>query len=97
MRRRVLITYIQIATGLAILGTLYAASNRVLAANILWSISNPMLILHNILNDQPEQAAMFVVFSVIALYGIYHMIYIEQAVWHDADEWALFRKRRRGA
>jgi len=86
--------YIQTATGLAILGALYVASNRALAANILWSLSNPMLILHNILNGQPEQAAMFVVFSVVSLYGIYHMIHIEHAIWYDLDEWRLFKRRR---
>lgn len=88
--------YIQIATGLSILGALYVASNRALAANILWSFSNPTLILHNILSGQPEQAAMFVVFSLISLYGIYHLIYIEQVVWHEPDEWNLFSKRRKG-
>lgn len=32
--------YIEITTGIAILGALYVASNRALAANILWSFSN---------------------------------------------------------
>lgn len=85
--------YIQIATGLAILGALYVASNRALAANTLWSISNPILILHNILSNQFEQAIMFIVFSVVAFYGIYHLIRIDGVAFYNIDEWKLFSKR----
>lgn len=89
--------YIEITTGMAILGALYVASNRALAANIIWSISNPALIAHNILIGQFEQAIMFTVFSMVSLYGIFHLACIEGAVWHDIDEWKLFSKRGKEA
>ena len=85
---------IQITTGLAILGALYVASGRALAANILWSVSNPALIFHNLYNGQNEQAAMFMVFSIVSLYGIYYMVYVQRVVWYDADQWKLFSKKQ---
>ncbi len=84
---------IQITTGLAILGALYVASGRALAANILWSISNPALVLHNLYSGQNEQAAMFMVFSVVSLYGIHYMVHVQRVVWYDAGQWKLFKKQ----
>lgn len=87
--------YIEITTGMAVLGALYVASNRALAANIIWSVSNPALIAHNILIGQFEQAIMFTAFSMVSIYGILHLTRVEGAVWHDIDEWKLFSKRGR--
>lgn len=85
--------YIQIVTGMAIFGALYVASNRSLAANILWGIANPMLVFFNAVNGQIEQAIMFSVFTIIALYGVYNLIYVQGLTWYDTDEWYLFKKR----
>ncbi len=85
---------IQITTGLAILGALYVASGRALAANILWSISNPVLIFHNLYSGQIEQATMFAVFSLVSLYGIYYMLHVQQVVWYDIAQWRMFSKKQ---
>ncbi len=85
---------IQITTGLAILGAIYVASGRALAANILWSISNPALMVHNLYNGQNEQAAMFAVFSLVSLYGIYYMVRVQHVVWYDAGQWRMFSKKQ---
>ncbi len=86
---------IQITTGLAILGALYVASGRALAANILWSISNPALMVHNLYNGQVEQAIMFMAFSFVSLYGIYYMVYVQRVVWYDVSQWRMFSKKQR--
>ncbi|MFH0904088.1 MAG: hypothetical protein V1854_02720 [Methanobacteriota archaeon] len=71
------------------------ASGRALAANILWSISNPALVLHNLYSGQNEQAAMFMVFSFASLYGIYYMVHVQHVVWYDAGQWRMFNKKQR--
>ncbi len=86
--------YIQIVTGMAIFGVLYVASNRALAANILWGITNPMLVFFNASNGQIEQAIMFSAFTIIAYYGVHNLIYVQGLTWYNADEWCLFKKRK---
>lgn len=85
---------IQITTGLAILGALYVARGRALAANILWSISNPALLFHNLYSGQTEQSAMFTAFSLVSLYGIYYMVHVQRVVWYDVGQWRLFSKKQ---
>lgn len=78
---------------MAILGALYVASNRALAANILWGMTNPMLVFFNAANGQIEQAIMFSAFTIIALYGVHNLVYVQGLTWYNADEWYLFKKR----
>lgn len=86
--------FIQLTTLIAILGALYVAANKALAANILWSISNPSLAIYNLLNTQPEQALMFAVFSLIAISGVYYLTRKHGRRWYATEEWNLFTKAK---
>ena len=81
---------IQLTALIAIIGAIYVASNKALAANFLWSISNPALVIYNVFNAQTEQATMFLVFSIIAMSGVYHLTYNKGRKWYSIDEWNLF-------
>jgi len=65
--------FIIITTSLAIIGALAVAKNQAIIANTIWSISNPLLVIYNYFNGEIEQAIMFVIFAIIAWYGIYNL------------------------
>jgi len=44
-----------------------------LYANLLWSISNPLIAWHNFRIIQKEQAVLFGVFTVIAWFGVINL------------------------
>ena len=64
---------IWILTALSIIGAAWVATGHPIRANIVWSISNPALVLYNLTIVQTAQAVMFGIFSLIAFYGIYNL------------------------
>ena len=60
---------IMIATAFSVCGAIAVAFNRAYIANVVWLISNPLLIYHNYTLGEFEQAAMFTVFALIAIFG----------------------------
>lgn len=62
-----------ITSTIAIIGALCVAKNKALAANAVWSISNPALVVYNHSIGQVEQAVMFAMFSLVAWYGVYNL------------------------
>jgi len=65
--------FIIITTGMAIFGALAVARNKALFANVVWSISNPLLVGYNYYNGMVEQSIMFAVFALVAWYGVYNL------------------------
>lgn len=65
--------FMMVTTGMAIIGALAVAKNKALFANVVWSISNPLLVGYNYLNGEQEQAIMFGVFTLVAWYGVYNL------------------------
>lgn len=59
--------------GLSILGAIMVSLGDPLMANILWSVSNPLIAMHNYGIRQNEQAALFVVFTIIAWLGVINL------------------------
>lgn len=62
-----------ILTIIAIIGAVTVALGKPLAANILWLFSNPGMAIHNYNIHEFEMAGMFMVYSFIALYGVYNL------------------------
>lgn len=60
-------------TIIAILGAITVAMGKPLAANILWLFSNPGMSIHNYNIHEFEMAGMFMVYSFIAVYGVYNL------------------------
>lgn len=61
---------IQILTGASIFGAFLVSLGISTGANLVWSISNPLLVLHNLKAGQTDQARMFGVFSILAFLGV---------------------------
>lgn len=57
-------------TYVSIIGAGSVALGYTLPANLLWSLSNPILMLHNYRAGQMKQAQMFGVFGIIAIGGV---------------------------
>lgn len=57
-------------TYLSIIGAISVALGFSTPANILWAVSNPILMIHNHRNGELAQARMFAVFGGIALVGV---------------------------
>jgi len=64
---------ILILTVVAIIGAITVSLGKPLAANILWIVSNPFMAIYNYNIREFEMAWMFVVYSIIALIGIYNL------------------------
>ena len=64
---------ILILTLVAILGAIMVSLGRPLAANVLWFCAQPGLALYNYNNNEIELAAMFTIYSLIAVYGIWNL------------------------
>lgn len=56
-------------TSLGVVGAVFVALGNPLNANIVWVISNPLLIYHNYRIGQLYQSRMFFVFTIISLFG----------------------------
>lgn len=61
---------VTILTRISISGALLVSLGYPLYANLLWSISNPLLAYHNYKIAQNDQAELFIVFTLIAWFGI---------------------------
>lgn len=57
-------------TYVSILGAGSVAMGHTFPANLLWSVSNPILALHNYRAGQVKQAQMFGIFGFIAVSGV---------------------------
>ena len=55
---------------LSIIGALMVSLNFPLMANMIWSFTNPVLAYHNNAIGQKEQALLFSIFAMIALFGV---------------------------
>ena len=56
-----------------ICGAILVSLGQPLAANVIWSLSNPILAWHNRGIGQHEQAVMFGTFAVIAWIGVWNL------------------------
>jgi len=61
---------LQIFTGASILGAVCVSAGHAGAANLVWSISNPALSIHNWKQGDIHQARMFGVFGFLAILGV---------------------------
>lgn len=62
-----------VASYLGIVGAIMVSLNYPLIANIIWGITNPVLIYHMHKLEQYPQRNMFIVFTVVAWFGIYNL------------------------
>ena len=60
-------------TILAIIGALCVSYNKPLIANFFWVISNLSFIIYNISIDEYEMTILFIVYEIIAIFGIYNL------------------------
>jgi len=58
---------------MSITGAICVSYNRALTANYIWGVSNIGLITHNIIINEYEMTFLFIVYEIIALYGIYNI------------------------
>jgi len=65
--------YLKVLTGISIIGAIMVSFGFPLYANLLWSISNPLIAWHNFRIIQKEQAVLFGVFTVIAWFGVINL------------------------
>jgi len=65
--------YILILTIMAVIGAVTVAKGRALIANIIWSVSNPLMAIYNFQLGQVELAGMFFVYTIIAWYVVYNL------------------------
>jgi hypothetical protein len=66
-------TTLDVMANIAILGAIVVSLGYPFIANVLWMISNPYMLYHNRKINQPEQAKMFLVYTLISLFGIYNL------------------------
>jgi hypothetical protein len=67
------VTVVRIGSGVGILGAYYVSSGDSMMANIVWAISNPILIAYNLYKKEYEQAFMFTVFWVLSIRGVINL------------------------
>lgn len=75
--------YMFILTSIAVIGAFAVAKGKALTANWLWIISNPLMGLYNYQKGEIELATMFVIYSFIALYGIWNLKLKEYVIKED--------------
>lgn len=66
------LSMITIATTLGILGCIFVSYNQPIIANLLWIVGNPLMLYHNLKAGETEQARMWVVYTVIAAFGVFN-------------------------
>ena len=76
-------SFMSLITLFSVIGALSVALQHAGPANLLWSISNPILVYHNYSIGEVDQAAMFSVFAVMAVYGA--VKYIRKHHKKDSD------------
>ncbi|WP_440946930.1 hypothetical protein ACSAZL_01140 [Methanosarcina sp. T3] len=54
----------------SLIGALFVAAGDAQAANLIWSVSNPLLVWHNCRTRDYSQAFLFFVFWIIAFAGM---------------------------
>lgn len=59
-----------VATHLSVVGAGFVAAGQTWPANLIWSVSNPLLAWHNYRAGDVHQARMFCVFGALALIGL---------------------------
>ena len=64
---------ILIATILGVIGCLFVSRGEPLNANYVWSIGNLGMIYYNYTIVEYEMMIMFVVYEIIALYGVWNL------------------------
>lgn len=65
---------IKIITFFSIVGALLVSFNYCLYANLIWSLTNPLLAIHNKRIEQKEQMWLFSIFSIIAWFGVINFL-----------------------
>jgi len=66
---------VNIAAGLGIVGAGFVSLGWPTPANIIWSVSNLILVHHNYRIGQKAQAKMFSIFAALAIGGIIRYLY----------------------
>lgn len=56
----------------SMIGGLFVSFGNILFGNLIWCITNPILIYHNRKIKQNQQARMFTSFFIIAIVGVYN-------------------------
>ncbi len=62
-----------LATVLAVMGAVNAALGNSFEANMIWAVSNPLLIYHFITIREYEVMIMNMIFWIIAIYGVINL------------------------
>jgi len=66
-------TTLDVMANIAILGAIVVSLGYPFIANVLWMISNPYMLWHNRKINQPEQAKMFLTYTLVSLFGIINL------------------------
>jgi hypothetical protein len=72
------IVFLGVAGG--IVGALFCALNKSYTANLIWGVSNLLLILYNLQQGEQIQAGLFLVYEVIALFGVCKHCYEQRKI-----------------
>lgn len=64
---------VRMGTGIGIMGASFVSSGDSLMANMVWAISNPVLILYNLIKKEYEQAFMFSIFWILSIRGVINL------------------------
>jgi hypothetical protein len=56
-----------------IIGVLMVSLGRPLYANLIWVITNPLLVYHNLCIGQRGQATMFTIYMILAVFGVINL------------------------
>ena len=62
-----------VLTSIAVIGAFAVAKGKAFIANVLWLISNPLMGLYNYQKGEIELAGMFIIYTLIALYGVWNL------------------------
>lgn len=65
--------YMLVLTNIAVIGAFAVAKGKAFTANLLWLVSNPLMAVYEYQKNEIELASMFVIYSLIALYGIWNL------------------------
>ena len=68
-----MLTMILVATIASIFAAVLVARGRALRANLIWAVSNIIIIWHNLSIGEYELAFLFISYEIIAIYGIYYL------------------------
>lgn len=60
----------------AYIGALFVSLGNPLYANLIWSVSNPLMAQYNYKIQQKEQSLLFIVFTIIAWFGVFNLLWV---------------------